>query len=65
MKQCENIDNLSRSEILENTVNMIIRNHLSYNQAESLFAEALKILKGIPYQMSSAKGDQPEISKEK
>lgn len=53
------------SDFVGDMVNMVIKNHLSYNQAKSLFGEVLVILKDVPYQQLPVNQEYSVILKEK
>ncbi len=65
MNSNKRITTLLHSELMGDMVNMVIKNHLSYNQAELLFGEVLAVLKDIPYQQLPANQEHSAILKEK
>ncbi len=58
MNQSKSIPEPLHSELLHDAVTMVVRNHLSYDQAEMLFNETLDALKCVPYR--PLQGNQEE-----
>lgn len=65
MAQNTSIAGPLHSELLSNIVNMVIHNHLTRNQAKSLFEDVVDTLDDIPYHPFSTNQEPPITSKEK